>query len=204
MLEGVPVNGIAGQIARIRLVGADAQVRFLAQAVQQGLGQALIIGKQQADVSGPWSAAVEARGEAVDRDDHGVVAPRGKARVGSVVGAIIGVEAAGEFDFVSVAIAGDDGAVVKTHQQGRVILAAVQINHQPGKPRQDGGGIEVLCQMPRYAGSADVMGDVTAHISRRQAKIAAVHVFRHMVGGVITGNQPSRGAVFADDFICWV
>ena len=50
------------------------------------------------------------------------------------------------------------------------------------------------------AARAHIPGDMAGHILRRQAKIAARHVRRHAVGGVIAKDDPGRVAGFADQF----
>src|SRR6056297_2430578 len=66
MGDGMARDGIAGQVSAIRLVVADAKVRLLAQTRQQRAGKSRVGGIEQPDMPGPWRAALELRGKAVD------------------------------------------------------------------------------------------------------------------------------------------
>ena len=52
-------------------------------------------------------------------------------------------------------VSGDDRAVVEFHQEGRIILTAVRVDHQTREIRQDRGAVERFGECCREARCAD-------------------------------------------------
>ena len=138
---------------------------------------------------GPGRAAIEAGGKAMHGDiDRIGGAGGGEAGDLGVVGAIKRIQATGAFGGIGGAIALDHSAIIKLHQQGRVILAPVWVDHQPRKGCQDCRRIQQVSQMACDLCRADIKGDMAVHVAIRQAQRSAVHARRHRVAGVITGD----------------
>ncbi len=142
-------------------------------------------------------AALEAGGEAVDCHDHPIRAQGGKAGIGGVIGAIEAVKPVLDPSRRDVAIRGDDGAIVKLHHQGRVILAPVRVDHQAREVGQDHRAVQMFAKPGGKPCGTHVPGDVAGHVFGRDAKIATVHPFGHAIRGVIAGDKPAAGAVFS-------
>jgi hypothetical protein len=52
----------------------------------------------------------------------------------AVIGSVEQVQPPFDLGGIGVAVGGDDRAVVDLHQQGRIILAPVGVDHQPREP----------------------------------------------------------------------
>ena len=116
-----------------------------------------------------------------------------------MIGAVEPVEAALDVVRRGVAIAGNDGAVIEAHHQGRIILAPVWVDHEARKVAEDGGAIQRLGERAGHAGGPHVIGDMAGHVGGGHAKTAAVDEIRHAVAGVIAGHEPAFGAVLPVD-----
>ncbi|VVT14558.1 hypothetical protein RV134_270160 [Roseovarius sp. EC-HK134] len=197
--DGVAGDGIAGQVAGVGLVIADAQVGLLGEAGDERLGQALVGGVEQADMPRARWASAQLRRKAVDRDNDGIGAACGEFGQGGVIGAIEPVKAAVDILGFRVAIAGNDRAIIQAHHEGRVILAPVWVDHEAREIAEDGGATQGLGKRARHTGGPNIIGDMAGHILRGHAKTAAVDEFRYTIAGVIAGHEPAFGAVLADN-----
>ena len=195
------VQRVAGEVAGIGLVIAHEYPCLGAQPLQQRQGQAVVLGIEHADMPGPHLAPLELRREAVDRQDHSVVTLRRKPCQRVVIGAVEGGEATLGLRGIRISVGRDDRAVIEPHQHGRVMLAPVRVDDQPGKARQDQRRVEVAGQVARQPLGPDIIGDVAGHIGLRQPKVAAIHAIRHEVGRMVAGDQPAGRAVGAVDLI---
>ena len=200
MGQRVAGDGIIGQMPRIGLVFAHAQIGLRAQQLQQGLRQALIGGIKNAHMPGPGRAPAQLRGKAVDGHDHRIGAARGQLRQCGVIGAVAAVEPLLQRLGAGMAIGGNDRAVVKLHQQRWVIFAAVRIDHKAREIRQDRAAPQMLRQGACHPSGANVIGDMAVHIRRRDAQIAAAHKGWHSVCRVIAGDQPTCVGGFIHNF----
>ena len=193
--EGVAVDGVAGQVAAVGLVVADREIALGAQARDQRQGKAAVeVAVQDADLPGPRRAPGELRRKGVHRDDHGIGAAPGKGGIGGVIGPVQPVEPFFAHRRVRVAVAGDDRAVIEAHEERRVVLAPVRVDHQPREPARDDGAVERRSQRLGDAERADVVGDVARHLGPWQAERrpgGRRDPVRHDVGGVIAGDQPA-------------
>ena len=100
-----------------------------------------------------------------------------------------------QLGLVGVAVAGDDRAVIEFHQQGRVVLAPVRVDHEAREIRQDRGRVQLPGQFARQPRRAHVIGDVAGHVGLGQAQRAAVHELGHGIGRVVAGDQETGGAI---------
>jgi hypothetical protein len=70
---------------------------------------------ENANMPRAWGAPLEAGGKGVDRDDHCVIAPRGKLGIGGMIRAIEPREPLLDPGRIQLAIGRNDRAVIKPH-----------------------------------------------------------------------------------------
>ena len=87
------------------------------------------------------------------------------------------------FGSVRVAIPLNDGPVVESHQQRRIVHAP-RFGSITSREKFDrsAGAVKRVCQCACYAGSADVIGDVPVHIMFCQPERSPVHGLWHRIG----------------------
>ena len=96
-----------------------------------------------------------------------------------------------------MAVGGNDRPVIQLHQQCRIVLTAVGINHQPREIGQNCGAIKCGGQFMRYTLCADIKRDVPLHVRGVQPKVAATNPIGHAVRCMIACDQPAARSVGA-------
>lgn len=82
---------------------------------------------------GPGRTTAQAGCEGMDRHDHPLRMQGRKARVSGVIGAVEPIQTLFHPCGSDVAVGRDDRSVIKLHDEGRVILTPVGVNHQAAK-----------------------------------------------------------------------
>lgn len=117
----------------------------------------------------------------MDGDDHRVITPRSKLSIGGVIGPIETLQTFMNSRRIQIPIGRNDGAVIKPHDQSRIILAAVRINHQTREIRQDRWAVQGLGQRARQPGRAHIPRDMPRHILGRDAQRPRPHPTRYPI-----------------------
>lgn len=190
--KGVPGDGIAGQVATIRFIAADGQVFADREALQRGKRQARIeMRMQDADLPRPRRLAAQGGRKAVNCENGAIIASISQGSAGLMIGRIKAGDALMPLGVGQVMIGRDHGTIIKAHDQGRVVQPPVRVDDKTRKIRRDHRAVKQMAKSLRHAERARIKGDVTLHLGFGQAEAAAIHPVRHMIGGVIAGDQPS-------------
>ncbi len=128
----VGVDGVARKVADVGRVIPDAPALCLAGSYHQ-TRQGIILRIQDADVPRARVTALHLRGERMHGTDHGVAAMGRKISQRVVVWAIQTCQSLLFFNGIHMAVRRDDRPVRDPHHKCWVMLAAIGINHKPGK-----------------------------------------------------------------------
>ena len=196
------VQCVAGQVAGVRLIVADAQIAFIPQARQQWQRQPCVARIKDRYMPWPRLAPAQLWCEAVQSHNDWIITACDHIGHCAMVRAVKPGQAPLNLCIRSTAIAGNNCAVVDLHQQRGVILASVRINHQPGKIGGHNRCAQRRTHRLCHAQCANIIGDVPLHIGAGQAKVAPRHVVRHKVAGMVTRHHPSPGAFRSEHLNC--
>ncbi len=121
-----------------------------------------------------------------DRGDHGAD--------GVVIGAIEAVETALAFLRRHRVVRRHDRAVIELADQRRIVLAAVGIDQEPRKAGDHRRRAGQRRKLPRHHLDADVVGDVSVELARRQTEVA---IFLGQVAPGVIGKEHEAAAAVA-------
>jgi uncharacterized membrane protein YciS (DUF1049 family) len=144
LFDRMTINAVTVQMASVGFVFAHAQIRFFTQTVDQGDGQAAVSFMQNGNMPRSGRAPAKLGRIRMHRNDHSVILARGQLGKSVVIRAMKGLDPAVSLSVIGVAVARDNRAVIKFHQQGWVIFAAVWINHKAREIRQNRRRIKQL------------------------------------------------------------
>ena len=114
-----------------------------------------------------------------------------------VVGSEIARDAFFALFGLELPVAGDDGAIRQTHDESGIVLAAIEVDQQPGIVRHHGRHSKPRRERAGDAGSADIVGDVAAQLLGREAK-GAVPAGKS-VGCVVAQQQKAGSRTASQD-----
>ncbi len=180
-------------------------MKLFGKPFDQRADEAVVPVPEKAGLPRPLDAA-PARREAVDRDDDGDVIRL--ERLGDhlldrgMIGRMEGGDAMREFGRVAmridIAVGRHDRAVGQFHHDGRIVLAAIEIDEKARETRKHRRAVETGGEAARDARRADIPGDVALKLRRRKTERAIA--FRQRIGGVIADHQELRRALAVNEF----
>lgn len=209
MMQGMTVDGIAGQVSVIRFIVPDheALTDLLGLGLEDGrgferfderIGQAFVIGGKNADLPRPTRAVFQLRGKAVHGADCHVVPPCAEGGIGVVIGAVEQGEATLYFRGIGVPVLRNDRSVIEFHHQRRIIFSAVRVDHEARKICVNHRTIEKAPQFAADPQRSDIIGDMARHIFCADAEIWA-DLRRNPVRGMVTCDEPAPRSAAAFD-----
>ena len=96
------IDAVAGQMPIIGFIDANGQISTRLQSCDNRIGQAAVGGKEDADVPRPFWPADKLRSEGVNGNNGRVGCS--ELRIGRMIGAVIGLEPARNFNRIGLAI----------------------------------------------------------------------------------------------------
>src|SRR5450631_2517459 len=138
----------------------------------------------------------------MDRDDgwrwpgaqHRVNHCRDRGAVGLPIARASGFDLSG----INSRVTGDDMTVRKPHDEGGIVSAAIGIDEEARKPRQNRGSPKNTGQMAGDPGGANIVGDVTGELFLGQTE-GAIGAWQR-VSRVIAKKEDARRKVSLDFF----
>lgn len=199
----VTIHAVILEAARIGLVVADGEA-FLREPVDERTDKAVVPVPEKTRLPRTFETP-PARREAVHRDEDGhhirVTRPGERLLDGGMIGRMERGNAMREFRRIAirvdVAVVRHDGAVGEFHHDGRIVLAAIEIDKQARKAREHRRTVEIgghACDTRR----TDIPGDVALKFRRRKTESAVT--FRQRIGGVIADHQKPRRTLRVNKF----
>ena len=187
---------VAGAAHRIRFIVTHHQVAFLAQCLQQGMGEARVLVVQHAGM--PRSLrAIHRRSEAVHHHQQG-----GAAGISARIQFRVDARVVGRVDRIDTllplcrrqpGIARHRGVVAHFRNQRWRHQRAVAVDQQPRIGLFDRPGIQPFGQCTGGSGNADVPADMAVQFGLRQAQ--ACEGTRQLLAGVVGQQQVRRGTL---------
>ena len=195
----VAIKRIALELAGIRNIVANLDVRDGAQAFEQSERQSRVLVPQHADRPRARHA-LPGLGEAVHRDKHRRFAG-GDRRIDGlldrrVVRPVIARDAGFDLSRRQIHIARHHQPVGDLHDERRVVEPAIGVNQEAGETGKDGRRAERPCQMLGHLRGAQVVGDVPVKVLGPKPKRAVA--LRDSVLGVVAEDEKAGRGVPVD------
>ena len=186
----MPVHAIVFQRADIRLIVANGEIFLAPKTIDQGLCQAAIAVPQNAKLPGAPYPAPDGR-ETVDLNEDRRLSTRlylGDAFFDfRVIGLMVALDARSNLLSRDISVFRNNPPVREPHDDGRIVMAPIEIHNETGPWPQYRGGLETLGEGGGQWACADIICGMGLECVRGQSE--RFQLWRYCVRRVIAKKE---------------